>query len=202
MQGKMLHFLDTQVVRPVGANQEIQVGVRIVAASKTDLYQKAEQGQFLEDLYYRLADFPLSIPPLKDRVDDIEMLTRHFTQRFCQDQNSELMALDRGFMDMLIQHNWPGNVRELEKTLKRAIVLAQGEGVLRVEHLPAIIARGATNPRSTAQVAPLKETLAAIECREIDRALTSAKGNKSEAARALKISYPNLLKKIRHYGIG
>jgi len=202
MQGKMLHFLDTQVVRPVGANQEIQVNVRIVAASKSDLYKKAEEGEFLEDLYYRLADFPLSIPPLRDRVDDIEMLTRHFTQRFNQEQKTELMVLDRGFMDMLLQHTWPGNVRELEKTLKRAIVLAQGEGVLRVEHLPAILSRGVNNDRSSAQVAPLKETLAAIECREIDRALQSSKGNKSEAARSLHISYPNLLKKIRHYGIG
>ena len=203
MQGKLLHFLDTKVVRPVGGNVEFQVDVRIVAASKSDLHRKALEGGFLEDLYYRLVDFPLSIPPLREREDDIELLTRHFTQRFCQELGIELLALDRAFMDKLVHNPWPGNVRELEKTLKRAIVLAQGDGVLRLEHLPpamvgeAGIARGDVS----VDVAPLKETLAGIECREIERALGSSRGNKSEAARMLKISYPSLLKKIKYYGI-
>jgi DNA-binding NtrC family response regulator/Flp pilus assembly protein TadD len=200
MQGKLLHFLDTKVVRPVGANQEVAVDVRIIAASKNDLNLMAQQGRFLEDLYYRLVDFPLAIPPLRQRADDIELLTRHFTQRFCLELGVGVLALDRVFMDLLIQHDWPGNVRELEKTLKRAIVLAQGDGVLRAEHLPAVVARSRI-PEAAVKVSPLKETLAGIECREIERALASSDGNKSAAARMLKISYPNLLKKIRHYGL-
>ena len=201
MQGKLLHFFDTKVVRPVGSNQEFQVDVRIVAASKSDLHQKAQTGEFLEDLYYRLVDFPLVIPPLRQRADDIELLTRHFSQRFCQELGIELLALDRNFLDLLVQHDWPGNVRELEKTLRRAIVLAQGDSVLRSEHLPQGILRTPVGPRSVVSISPLKETLAGIECREIERAMTAAAGNKSEAARLLKVSYPNLLKKIRHYGI-
>ena len=104
-------------------------------------------------------------------------------------------------LDRLAQHAWPGNIRELEKTLKRALVLAQDDGVLRPEHLPAGIAgRSAAGAGGTA-VPPLRETLAAIECREIRRALEATDGNKAAAARLLKISYPNLLKKIKHYGI-
>lgn len=201
MQGKLLHFLDTKVIRPVGANQEFAVDVRIIAASKSDLRQLAQAGRFLEDLYYRLADFPLTIPPLRARVDDIEILTRHFTQRFCRELGIDLLALDRVFMDLLMAHSWPGNIRELEKTLKRAMVLAQGDGVLRPEHLPLGMVRSGTAPGTGALVSPLKDTLAGIECREIERALGVAGGNKSEAARLLKISYPNLLKKIKHFGL-
>ena len=128
MQGKLLHFLDTKSVRPVGSNRETKVDVRIVAASKTDLHARSRTGGFLEDLYYRLVDFPLTIPPLRERADDVELLTRHFSQRFCQELGTAPLALDRVFMDLLVHHSWPGNIRELEKTLKRAIVLAQGDG--------------------------------------------------------------------------
>jgi len=201
MQGKLLHFLDTKVVRPVGSNTEFEVDVRIVCASKSDLHQMAMAGRFLEDLYYRLLDFPLVIPPLRERTDDIELLTRHFVQRFAGEMGSELPILDSVFQDLLVAHAWPGNVRELEKALKRAIVLAQGEGVLRQEHLPREIAGAVLPVRADQSIPPLKETLAQIECREITRALNVAQGNKSQAARLLKISYPTLLKKIRHFGI-
>jgi len=201
MQGKLLHFLDTKVVRPVGSTQDFQVDVRIICASKTDLNRAAEEGRFLEDLYYRLLDFPLEIPPLRDRPDDVELLAQHFIERFSQDMADSVPMLERRFLDLLIQHSWPGNVRELEKTLRRAIVLAQGDPVLRAEHLPAEIS-GQESTRDGVDVAPLRETLAVIECREIRRALRLAGGNKSQVARDLKISYPNLLKKIKHYGLG
>ncbi|MFO7608133.1 MAG: sigma 54-interacting transcriptional regulator [Candidatus Krumholzibacteriia bacterium] len=201
MQGKLLHFLDTKVVRPVGSNTEFTVDVRIVCASKNDLHRMALEGTFLEDLYYRLLDFPLTIPPLRERPDDVELLARHFVQRFSRDLGAPPPALDRVFLDLLVQHAWPGNVRELEKALKRAIVLAQGDGVLRPEHLPADLAGRAFAGEGTGTQPPLKETLAAVECREIARAMGTCGGNKSAAARLLKISYPNLLKKLKHYGI-
>jgi len=200
MQGKLLHFMDTKVVRPVGAAVEFKVDVRVVCASKSDLHQMAMEGRFLEDLYYRLLDFPLVIPPLRERPDDIELLTRHFVKRFSEELEAEIPSLDRNFLDCLVQYRWPGNVRELEKSLRRAIVLADGDNVLRAEHLSTEINQQ-VEPSISAEISPLKETLAAIECREITRALAAAEGNKSQAARVLKISYPNLLKKIRHYGI-
>jgi DNA-binding NtrC family response regulator/tetratricopeptide (TPR) repeat protein len=200
MQGKLLHFLDTKIVRPVGSVHEQRVDVRIICASKTDLQELCRQGRFLEDLYYRLLDFPLQIPPLRARRDDIELLTAHFLERFAQELEIPLPTCTAAFMDALVQHDWPGNVRELEKCLKRAVVLAQGEGMLRPVHLPPeILGRAAF--ASDEPVPALRETLAAVECREIARALKTTRGNKSQAARLLGISYPNLLKKVRLYGL-
>ncbi len=201
MQGKLLHFMDTKVVRPVGSNQEFQVDVRIICASKSDLHEMAQEGRFLEDLYYRLLDFPLVIPPLRERPDDIELLARHFVERFTQEQQQDAPRLDRRFLDRLLEHGWPGNVRELEKTLQRAIVLAHGSDTLRPEHLPSAMAGEGAMPDADGGVVPLRESLAEVEAREIGRALRRSGGNKSQAARELQISYPSLLKKIRHYGL-
>ncbi len=201
MQGKLLHFIDTKVIRPVGSTQEHQVDVRIVCASKTDLRELSATGGFLEDLYYRLLDFPLEVPPLRKRRDDISLLARHFVERFSQDLGIDMPGIGAVFMEVLMRHDWPGNIRELEKCLKRAIVLAHGESVLGPAHLPLTLQPEFTAADGTGVIPPLKETLAAIECREISQAMKLCRGNKSKAARALKISYPNLLKKIRHYGI-
>ncbi|MBU8871480.1 MAG: sigma 54-interacting transcriptional regulator [Gemmatimonadales bacterium] len=201
MQGKMLHFLDTRMVRPVGSNSEFKVDVRIICASKLDLSVMGQKGSFLEDLYYRMLDFPLTLPPLCDRPDDVPLLVRHFVARFCRDLGMEMLSLDAAFMNALLGYPWPGNVRELEKNLKRAIILAQGEGVLRLEHLPESITGSVSGQVAGGEQAPLRETMAGVECVEIERALTRSGWNKSQAARTLKISYPNLLKKIRHYGL-
>ncbi len=201
MQGKMLHFLDTRVVRPVGGNFETRVDVRIICASKLDLHDMGQKGIFLEDLYYRMLDFPLSIPPLRQRLDDVPLLVRHFIGRFCRETGAELPGVDAEFMLALEGYSWPGNVRELEKTLKRAMILAQSGGVLRVEHLPTAIAGTRIAPPAEGATTPLKETIAAIECVEIEKALLRTGWNKAAAARALGVSYPNLLNKIRHYGL-
>ena len=144
---------------------------------------------------------PLTIPPLRARRDDIELLTRHFIDRFVRELEQQPATMGPAFLDALLQHDWPGNIRELEKCLKRAIVLAQGDSLLRPEHLPEQIAVRSVLADDPDQVVPLRETIAALECREIAHALKVTGGNKSQAARRLKISYPSLLKKIRHYGL-
>jgi transcriptional regulator with PAS, ATPase and Fis domain len=200
MQGKLLHFMDSRVVRPVGAVQERQVDVRVVCATKSDLRQMTETGRFLEDLYFRLLDFPVVVPPLRERVVDIPLLTGHFVQRFCAEASVPPPAIADTCLDALVGYHWPGNVRELEKCLRRALVLAEGEPVLRPDHLPREIAPFRTE-RQSGGVAPLRDTLAGVESREIAKALRVANGNKSAAARALHVSYPNLLKKIKFYGL-
>lgn len=202
MQGKLLHFMDTKVVRPVGGNQEFRVDVRVICASKSDLHQSARDGTFLEDLYYRLLDFPLVIPPLRERPDDIELLASHFIARFSRELGGAQPDVDRRFTEGLLRHPWPGNIRELEKTLQRALVLASGAASLRLEHLPDEFRGTSARPSANRGAsAPLRDTLAEVECREIRRALLRASGNKSQAARDLGISYPNLLKKARLYGL-
>jgi len=201
MQGKLLHFLDTRVVRPVGANDERQVDVRIVCASKAELHQLVDSDRFLEDLYFRLLDFPLMIPPLRERAEDIPLLAHHFVQKYGEELGGTTPEIGTDFLDALCAHEWPGNIRELEKCLKRALVLAAGEPRLRPEHLPRdLVPYLATGGRKG--LTPLRETLAEVESREIARALKLSGGNKSAAARSLQISYPNLLKKIKLYGLG
>lgn len=200
MQGKLLQFLDTRIIRQVGSNQERQVDVRIICASKSDLHDLTERGLFLEDLLYRLLDFPLAVPPLRARRDDIQLLVHHFIERAARELGVAPPGYTSSFMDALVGHDWPGNIRELEKVIRRAIVLAQEERVLKPEHLPPEIGSGRSGGK-VGRPAPLRETLAVVECREIAETLRLTRGNKSETARLLGISYPNLLKKIRFYGL-
>ena len=200
MQGKLLHFLDTKVVRPVGSNRENKVDVRIICATKGELKDMVERGEFLEDLYYRLLDFPIRIPPLRDRIDDIQILAPYFLQRYAERNDVELPGMTSGFMASIKSFSWPGNVRELEKTLSRAIVLANGETMLQPSHLPARI-RIETGDGDDSSTTPLKKTIADVEAREIAFTLKQTNGNKSRASRLLGISYPNMLKKIKLYGL-
>ncbi|MBD3222697.1 tetratricopeptide repeat protein [bacterium] len=197
MQGKLLHFLDTKVVRPVGASDERQVDVRIVCASKTELQDLVQSDRFLEDLYFRLLDFPLVVPPLREREGDIPLLAGHFLRKYGGDDAPEL---GNDCLDALRQYHWPGNIRELEKCIQRALILARGERRLRPEHLPQQLTPYLAE-RGGSGVTPLRETLAEVESREIQQALRRCGGNKAATARALRISYPNLLKKIKVYGL-
>ena len=174
--------------------------MRIVCASKSDLSQMVEAGRFLEDLYFRLLDFPIVVPPLRERPDDIRPLAESFVARFAAELGAPVPEISSACLDALLGHHWPGNVRELEKCLKRALVLAQGELLLRPEHLPREMVPYLAGDRDAGMV-PLKDTLAEVESREIARALRLCGGNKSAAARLLRISYPNLLKKIRFFGL-
>ena len=201
MQGKLLHFLDTKSVRPVGSNRTRTVDVRIICATKSDLKAKVAEGAYLEDLYYRLLDFPVVVPPLRDRPDDIPLLATHFITRYVAEARIETPGCTSSFMEALSQHDWPGNVRELVKTINRAIVLAHGEPMLRVSHLPADVSRAVVERGDESTISPLRDTMSAVEAREIMRALEHSGGNKAEASRLLGISYPNLLKKVRMYGL-
>jgi two-component system response regulator AtoC len=200
MQGKLLHFLDTKVVRPVGSSEERKVDVRIVCASKTELQDLVGDGRFLEDLYFRLLDFPLVVPPLRERTGDIPLLASHFLQRYGRRDDGSTPDLGADVLDALQGYEWPGNIRELEKCIQRALILAQGEPRLRPEHLPRHLTPylAATGGRD---VTPLRETLASVESREIAQTLRACGRNKAATARALQISYPSLLKKIRLYGL-
>ena len=201
MQGKLLHFMDTKTVRPVGSNHSRAVDVRIVCATKNDLKKKVEDGAYLEDLYYRLLDFPVRVPPLRERPEDIPLLATRFISRYVAETRIETPGCTSSFMEALSQHDWPGNVRELIKTINRAIVLAHGEPMLRVSHLPADVAPSQEERGDEGAISPLRDTMSAVEAREIMRALQHSGGNKAEASRLLGISYPNLLKKVRMYGL-
>ena len=202
MQGKLLQFLDSSEVRKVGSNELTSVDVRVVCASKANLLQMCEEGRFLEDFFYRINDFPLTIPPLRDRAEDIVLLMDHYLDKLSREMDREIAGVTDEFVGALKVYAWPGNVRELEKIVKRAIILADDGDLLGLEHLaPEVLRVPEPEPEPEDETATLRERIERIEYTEILNALRRHEGNKSQAAIQLGISYPNLLSKIKRYNI-
>lgn len=206
MQGKLLQFLDTNKVRKVGSNDMIPVDVRVVCASKGNLLQLCDEGRFLEDFFYRINDFPLTIPPLRDRPEDVTLLMHHYVEKISREMGKEINGVTDEFLEKLKDYRWPGNVRELEKVIKRAIILADDGEKLSLEHLaPEVMETSWELDRESdekeEEPLTLKERIERIEQNEILEALRRHEWNKSQAAIHLGISYPNLLSKIKRYNI-
>jgi transcriptional regulator with GAF, ATPase, and Fis domain/Tfp pilus assembly protein PilF len=204
MQGKLLQFLDTAKVRKVGSNDMIPVDVRVICASKSNLLQLCDEGRFLEDFFYRINDFPLTVPPLRDRPEDITLLMYHYVDKLSREMDKVIDGVTDEFLEKLKSYRWPGNVRELEKIVKRAIILADEGDRLSVNHLAPEIMESrevAEALEETDNPVTLRERIERLEQIEIVEALKRYEWNKSQAAIHLGISYPNLLSKIKRYNI-
>ena len=201
MQGKLLQFLDNSKVRKVGSNDYTHVDVRVVCASKANLLGMVQEGTFLEDFFYRINDFPLHVPPLRERKEDIVLLMHHYVEKISALMDREVDGVSDAFVEKLKSYYWPGNVRELEKIVKRAIILSDDGDTLDVQHLaPEVLNDRKPSAGSVAEeVVTLRERIEKLEHAEIARALERSSGNKSRAAIQLGISYPNLLSKIKRY---
>lgn len=199
IQGKLLQFLDTGKVRPVGSNEMREVDVRIIFASKSDLRALCRDGAMLEDFYYRINDFPLTIPPLRERRGDIPLLARHYLGRCCAAMGKDIVGFSDEALDFLSGCDWPGNVRELGKVIKRAIILADEECVI----TPALLTFDGGEHADGGKTRPgtLPEMVRELERGTIREALERADWNRKNTAATLGISYPTLLKKIRDYGL-
>ncbi len=201
VQAKLLHVLDKHEIRPVGSTHWKPVDVRVVCATNADLLQFIDDGKFLEDLYYRLNDFQVHIPPLRDRREDIPLLVRHFVSHYSEPLKRKNVVLTRAAIEALTDHEWRGNVRELEKVVKRILVLAEDGDAIGVAELPREIqAPVHQSPHSDDDVT-LRTAVQRVESELIATALEATGGNKSEVARRLEVSYPCLLSKIKKYGL-
>ncbi len=202
MQGKLLQFLDTGKIRRVGANDLEPVDVRVVCASKADLMTLCQEGRFLEDFFYRINDFPLTVPPLRRRREDISLLFYHYLRKYSREVNKVLVDIADEAMGRLMAYHWPGNVRELEKVVKRAVILADDGEVIDIQHLPPELVHANADPDGGLKtIANLRDQIEELERREILSALERTAWNKSRAAIDLGISYPSLLSKIKRYRI-
>ena len=202
MQGKLLQFLDSGKVRKVGANEFMNVNVRVICASKSNLLKGVEEGRFLEDFFYRINDFPLTVPPLRDRPEDIPLLIHHYVSKLSRELAKSIDGTTPEFLRGLVEYHWPGNVRELEKVIKRAIILADDGDALGLQHLAPEVLRGAPEVDTAAKnEETLRERIEQIEQAMILEAMRRHSGNKSQVAVHLGISYPNLLSKIKRYNI-
>jgi DNA-binding NtrC family response regulator len=208
-QGKLLRVIEEKTVDRIGGRVTVPVDVRIVAATNRDLKSAAEAGEFRRDLYFRLAVFPVEIPPLRERGDDVAMLARHFAAQFGKELRGREATLSDDAVALLRSRPWQGNVRELENAIERACILADS---LALE--ASDLALGASPPsRVVADEADsfagldLSGTLSeaadravrAVERRKIAGALRDSEGNKTRAAEALGVSYKTLLTKIKDY---
>ncbi|WP_371133083.1 sigma-54-dependent transcriptional regulator [Humidesulfovibrio sp.] len=199
MQVKLLRAIQEREVQRVGGDHAIKVDVRILAATNRDLMHEVELGRFRQDLYYRLNVVTLSLPPLRDRVEDIPLLATHFLKKFASKNGKQVKGFTPEAMDRLLKYPWPGNVRELENGVERAVVLLAGE-YIREQDLPSAIALSGAGA-SPAGVNIQDMTLDEIERVAILDALEGAGGNKSETARKLGITRKTLHAKLQRYGV-
>jgi DNA-binding NtrC family response regulator len=204
LQAKLLRIIQEGEVERIGSEQTVNIDVRIVAASNKDLERAIEEGAFREDLYYRLSVFPIRIPPLRERVEDISPLAEFFVRKYSADLKKGQIAISEEALGILQDYAWKGNVRELENTMERAVILCDGRTVL-PEHITLHTNRGAFPHSSVPAGGSLDEVArAALKVAETDRirrALRESGGNKTRAAETLKVSYKTLLTKIKDYGI-
>jgi DNA-binding NtrC family response regulator len=210
LQAKILRALEERQFERVGGTQSLHVDVRVVAATNRNLKQRVAERQFREDLYFRLSVFPIQIPPLRERADDVLMLARHFVEKFCRDLNKKPLSLAPGAIDELRSYQWPGNVRELQNCIERAVILTEGDAIharhLNLSFRQASPAAPAASPWEQIDLSgtlpdALRRVTEEVERRKIAQALQDANGNKAQVADALHITYKVLLQKMKTYGI-
>lgn len=199
MQAKLLRILQDGAVRPVGGNREQQVNVRIIAATNRDLHREVDAGAFREDLFYRLETFSLPVPPLRERGEDLDLLTAHFIDRFSAQLGRSVRSIDPAAMERLRAYPFPGNVRELRSAIERAVVFCQDQE-LRSAHLPQRIRGFAPSQGDHLPAAVLGEeelpSLDEIELRYIRHVLARVDGNKRRAAAVLGIGRRTLYRRL------
>lgn len=198
-QVKLLRAIQEREVIPVGATEAVPVDVRIIAATNLDLEEEIRRGNFRSDLYYRLNVIALTLPPLRDRRDDIPLLARHFLDRLDED-GGDGFELSQEAEVLLESYDWPGNVRELENALERAAVLSSGN-TIGVDSLPDRLREPATQ-RLVEERLPPNPTMEVVEHAYIQWVLQAEGGNKTRAAEVLGIDPSTLYRKISRYGIG
>ena len=195
VQAKLLRALQEREIRRVGAERTIKVNARVVAATNRDLKAAVAAGTFREDLYFRLGAFVITVPPLRDRREDIPALVYDFVRRAAARVNKDVNSVSAEAMTALMTYSWPGNVRELEHAIERAVIVARGTSI-RVRELPPEVSQK-TRPRATDDTLDLQ----ALERVTIQRALDRFHGNRRQAAEALKISTVTLWRKMKQYGL-
>jgi len=196
LQARLLRVLETKSFRRIGGNQEVEVDLRIVAATNRDLMREAQEGRFREDLFFRLNVVPINIPPLRGRVGDIPILASYFVRHFNQELGRSVRGFAREARELLTAYHWPGNVRELRNVIERAILLESSDVIL-ASHLPIEVAPRPAAATPAAEPSFVPRPLREIELEYIRRTVEHFGGNKSQAAKTLGISRQTLRDKLR-----
>lgn len=195
VQAKLLRALQEREIRRVGGERTIKVNARVVAATNRDLRAAVDAGTFREDLYFRLGAFVITVPPLRDRREDIPPLVHDFVRRAAARVKKDVQNVSSDAMTALMNYDWPGNVRELEHAIERAVIVARGTSI-RLRELPPEVSQ-----KSRRRASGDSLDLQALERDTIERALERFRGNRTQAAEALKISTVTLWRKMKQYGL-
>jgi DNA-binding NtrC family response regulator len=201
LQMKLLRALQEREFERVGESHSIKVDVRVIAATNSDLTKMVADGQFREDLYYRLNVIPVKLPPLRERREDIPLLAQHFLDKFCAEARAPV-TISQQAMRHMMNYLWPGNVRQLENAIERAVAFGIARGQIDVADLPPELAGDIVDPTPSAVTLPeggldLEDVIGGIERELIHRALERTGGNKGQAARLLSLKRTTLVEKLK-----
>jgi two-component system, NtrC family, response regulator AtoC len=212
-QVKLLRVLQDGVFTRIGGNNVVKTDVRVIAASNIDLELAAKEGRFRSDLYYRLSVFPITIPPLRSRIEDIHPLVFHFLERYKEKTGRFVAGISKEALRALVTYEWPGNVRELENAIERAVIIASGR-LIELDDLPEAIsktafeayaqarqerAKAAADGNSFGVKIDLPATIDEIEKQVIEATLDYTEGDKSRAAKLLNIGRKTLYRKLGEF---
>jgi DNA-binding NtrC family response regulator len=199
-QARLLRVLQERCLQRVGGTKTINLDVRVISASNRDLESMVADGSFRQDLFYRLVVFPIELPPLRQRAEDIPLLVEHFIGKYARDAAAGVTGIQPGAMEALRDHTWPGNVRELENVIHRSLLLADGPAI-GIDDLPVGLGSGADSPGSES-AAPISVAMSLDELEKaaIEKALKRHGGNLSDVARQLGIGRSTLYRKLEQYG--
>ncbi|PLY00183.1 MAG: Fis family transcriptional regulator [Desulfuromonas sp.] len=204
-QAKILRILQEHKFERVGGNRTIEVDVRVIAATNKDLEEEIKEGNFREDLYYRLNVLPFHVPPLRERVNDVQALAMHFLEFFCQKEGKKAKKLSAESLNLLAQYSWPGNVRELKNIIERLAIMTVDE-IIEPQHLPTVIVKKQNSSDSlytnmANQDDNFRSARELFEKAFITQKLQENNWNVSKTAEMIEIERSNLHRKIKSYGI-
>jgi len=199
LQVKLLRVLEEQKFRRVGGNEEIAVEARIIAASNRDPQKAITDGRMREDLYYRLNVFPIDVPPLRERLEDLPLFAYFFLEKLNETEEKTVTRIDHEFLEALAQYDFPGNVRELRNIINRAFIMARSD-TLTIECLPdKLTGARRINKASNAVTIPLGQPMEEVERIVIEETLNMTDGDRKKTAEILGISYKTLYNKTKKY---
>jgi two-component system nitrogen regulation response regulator NtrX len=200
-QSKVLRTLDEQRFTPVGADETITVDVRVIASTNKNLEEEIASGNFREDLFYRLNVIPFFVPPLRERLEDVPLLVKHFLKEFSSRYSRRTREITDDASDILMRYSWPGNVRELRNVIERMVIMNPTVTKLERKHLPPLVYRDGTRRSATPEFSSLQQARAAYERDYILKKLEESKGNMSRAAEILGMERSHLYRKMKTLGI-
>jgi two-component system, NtrC family, response regulator AtoC len=206
LQSKLLRTLQEREIERVGESRPIKFDARIIAASNRDLRKLVKEGTFREDLFYRLNVIPLTLPPLRDRREDIPLLARHFVQKSCRSNNLQMKTMSQDTVRMLMNHSWPGNIRQLENAIEHAVAMSGAESTIGPAALPEdVLAPAQSSIVPTVSIPDeginFTSVVSQLERELILRVLEKTHGNKRQAARLLNLSRTTFIDKLQRLNL-